>query len=167
MCDLSPVRNWLIATLVAIFAAVAIIVGAAIANGSWWYAWTALFGMLAAAAATGLAILFCGFALSALNTFCACAGSKCAGPCGNLRNVLIAANVVLGIQATACLAAALVAWIPVAGQPVMWIIIGALLIQTILIISAFAFMSQLATCQTSPPVPPTPPSPPKPPTPPR
>jgi len=163
MCDLSPVRNWLIATLVAIFAAIAIIIGAAIANGSWWYAWTAPIGMLAAAGATGLAIIFCGRALSALDTFCKCAGSSCAGPCGNLRSVLIAANVVLGIQATTCLGAAAAAWIPVAGQVVMWIIIGALVIQAGLIISAFAFMSQLATCQ-SPSAPPSPPTRPRPPT---
>lgn len=148
MCDLSPVRNWLIATLIAIFAAVAIIIGAAIANGSWWLAWTAPIGMLAAAGATGLAIISCGQAISALNTFCECAGPRCAGPCGNLRNVLVAANVVLGIQATTCLAAAAAAWIPVAGQVLMWIIIGALTIQAALIISAFAFMSQLATCQS-------------------
>ena len=48
MCDLSPVRNWLIATLIAIFAAISIIIGAAIANGSWWLAWTAPIGMAVA-----------------------------------------------------------------------------------------------------------------------
>jgi hypothetical protein len=158
MCDLTPVRNWLIATAAAIFVAVAIIVGAAIANGSWWYAWAAPFGMLAAAGATGLAILFCNRAIAALDTFCACAGPRCAGPCGNLRRTLVAAGVVLGIQATACLAAAAAAWIPVAGQVVMWTIIGALVIQAALIISAIAFMTQLATCQSAPaPTPPTPP----------
>ena len=134
MCDLSPVRNWLLAMLAAILAAVAIIVGAAIANGSFFVAWTAPAGMLAAAAATGLAILFCGLAASALDVFCNCAGASCAGPCGNLKDVLNAVRVMLGIQATACLAAALIAWIPVAGQPLMWIIAGALLIQAALII---------------------------------
>lgn len=163
MCDLTPVRNWLIATLVAIFAVVSVIVGAAIANGSWWLAWTAPFGMLAAAALTGVAIIFCGQAISALDTFCKCAGARCMGPCDNLRNVLNAARVVLGIQATSCLGAALAAWIPVAGQVVMWIIIGSLLIQAALIISAFAFMSQLATCQAAPAPPVTPPPPQKPP----
>ncbi len=155
MCDSTPVRNWLIAALVAVFAAVAIIIGAAIANGSWWYAWTSPIGMLAAAGVTGLALVFVNRAIAALDAFCACAGAACAGPCRNLRAVLVAAAAVLGIQAVACLAAALVAWIPIAGQPVMWIISGALLIQAALIISAFVFMSQLATCQTAtPPVPP-------------
>jgi hypothetical protein len=160
MCDLSPVRNWLYATLAAIVLAVAFIVGAAIANGSWWYAWTAPLPMLAAAAAAALAIFCCSSAISALDTFCACAGALCAGPCGNMRRVLVAANAVLGIQAIACLTAAAAAWIPVAGQVLMWIIIGALAIQVSLIVSAFAFMSQLATCQ----IPPTPPGKPKPPT---
>lgn len=162
MCDISPIRNWLIATLIAIIAAVAIIIGAAIANGSWWLAWTSPFGMLAAAGATGLAIVFCGRAISALDTFCECAGSSCTGPCRNLRSVLVAANVVLGIQATTCLAAAAAAWIPVVGQVIMWTIIGALTIQTALIISAFAFISQLASCQSTP-APPRPPTGPKPP----
>lgn len=149
MCDLSPVRNWLIATVAAIFGAVFIIVGAAIANGSWWYAWMAPLGMLAAAGATGLAIFFCGRALAALDTFCKCAGISCSGPCTNLRSVLIAAHVVLGIQTMACLYAAVAAWIPVVGQVVMWTIIGSLMIQGALIISALVFLSQLATCQLS------------------
>lgn len=170
MCDLTPVRNWLIATVVAIFAAVAIIIGAAIANASWWLAWTAPIGMAFAAAATGLAMLFCGFAKSALDAFCKCAAKSpaCASPCSSLGNVLAAAITVLGIQATACLWAALAAWIPGAGQFLMWIIIGSLVIQAALILSAIVFLNQLSTCQTSaPPVPPVPSGPPKPPTAPR
>jgi Ni/Fe-hydrogenase subunit HybB-like protein len=56
----TPVRNWLIACVAAILVAVATIVGAAVANGSWWYTYLSPFGMLAAAATTGLAMLFCG-----------------------------------------------------------------------------------------------------------
>jgi hypothetical protein len=162
VCDPTPVRDWLIATAIAILAAAAIVVGAAIANSSWWYAWTAPLAMLAAAAATSLAMFFCNRAVAALDTFCACAGSRCAGPCGNLRRTLVAAGVVLGIQATACLYAAAAAWIPVAGQVVMWTIIGTLVIQAALIMSAIAFMAQLATCQSAPA--PTPPMTPMPPT---
>lgn len=159
MCDLTPVRNWLVATLFAIFAVVGIIIAASIANGSFFLAWTAPAFMLAAAAVTGVAILFLALASSALDTFCKCAGPSCDGPCGNLKNVLAAAKVVLGIQATACLAAALIAWIPVAGLPLMWTILGALVVQAALIISAFAFLSQLSRCQLAPmgapPAPPT------------
>ena len=158
MCDISPVRNWLIATLVAIFAAVSIVIGAAIANNIWYLAWTSPIGMALAAGATGLAILFCGLAASALDTFCKCAGPRCAGPCGNLASVLVAARVVLGIQATACLWAALQAWIPGAGQFLMWIIVGAMLIQAALLISAIAFLSQLSSCQMAPTGPTGPPT---------
>jgi hypothetical protein len=149
MCDPGPLRNWLIGVAAAIFVAVAIIVGAAVANGSWWYTYLSPFGMLAAAAATGGAILICSQALSALDALCNCTGPKCAGQCANLRNTLRAAMVVLGIQATACLSVAIYAWIPGAAQPAQWAIIGALVIQAALIISAIAFLVQLSSCATA------------------
>jgi hypothetical protein len=65
--------------------------------------------------------------------------------------VLTAAKVTLGIQATACLWAALQAWIPVYGQGVMWTIIAALAVEFALIITAIAFLNQLDSCQTPPP----------------
>jgi hypothetical protein len=151
MCDPTPIRNWLTAILVAIIAAIALIVAAAIANSSFWLAWTSPGWMLAAAAATGAAALLCAGALSALETFCTCAGSSCAGACSNMRNTVNAARVVLGIQALTCLTAALSAWIPVAGQVLMWIIIGALVIQAALIASAIGFYAQLTSCATAAP----------------
>jgi hypothetical protein len=151
MCDPGPLRNWLIGLAAAIAVAVAIIIGAAVANGSWWYTYLSPVGMLVAAAATGGAILLCGQALSALDMFCNCTGPKCAGQCSNLRNTLQAAKIVLGIQAVACLTVAAYAWIPGAAQPAQWAIIGALLIQIALIISAIAFMAQLSSCGTARP----------------
>jgi len=146
MCDPTPIRNWLLGILAAIFGAIGLIVVAAVANGSFWLAWTSPGWMLAAAAATAVAAFLCGSALTALDVFCRCAGPKCAVACSNMRNTLNAARVVLGIQATACLTAALPAWIPGAGQVLMWIIVGALLLQAALIISAMAFYSQLTAC---------------------
>lgn len=154
MCDPGPLRNWLIAIAAAIFVAVAIIVGAAVANGSWWYTYLSPIGMLVAAAATGAAILLCGAALSALTTLCNCTGARCAGQCANLRNTLNAAMVVLGIQAIACLTVALYAWIPGAAQPAQWAIIGALIVLAGLIISAIFFMAQLSSCAAPKPPPP-------------
>jgi hypothetical protein len=150
MCDPIPFRNWLIGISVAIFAAAAIVIGAAVANGSYWYVYLSPIGMLVAAAATGGAILLCGQALDALNRLCTCTGDRCSGQCNNLRNTLNAARVVLGIQATACLTVAAYAWIPGAAQPAMWVIIGTLFIQAALIVSAIAFYAQLATCAASP-----------------
>lgn len=157
MCDLTPVKLWLAAILVAILAAVALIVSAAIVNSSFFEAYNAIWLMLAAAAASAGAALLCGAASSALDAFCACAkGSpKCAGPCGSLSTVLSAAKTVLGIQAMDCLWAALQAWIPVIGQIVMWVIIVALVVEFALIVSALAFLSQLDSCQAPTPKPPT------------
>ena len=106
----------------------------------------------------------CAMALSALDTFCACAGAKCSGQCGNMRNTLRAGLTVLGIQATACLTVAAYAWIPGAANPAQWVIIGALIVESALIIGAIAFYSSLAACATSAPAPPTPPMTPLPPT---
>lgn len=151
MCDWTPVRNWLIGIAAAIFVAAAIAVGAALVNNTYWYSWLAPVGMIVAAGATGGAILLCGAAISALDTFCACAGVRCSGACTNLRNVLNAARVVLGIQATACLTSALSAWIPGIGAVPIWVIVGALIAQAALIISAIAFMVNLSNCQTTSP----------------
>ena len=161
MCDPSPVRNWLIGPAATVASAAAIALGAAAVNNTGWYAWLAPAGMLVAAGLAGLAVVFCGMAIDALDVFCACAGSRCAGPCSNLRNTLNAARVVLGIQATACLAAAAIAWIPWAGSAPIYVIVGALIIQVGLVISAIVFMSQLASCQTDTvPAPPAPKAPP-------
>lgn len=137
----------------AIVVAAALALGAAAVNPSYWYSWLAPIGMLAAAAVTGGAVLLCTGAIGALDSFCACAGPKCAGQCGNLRRTLEAARIVLGIQATACLTAALSAWIPGIGAVPIWVIIGALVIQLALIVGAVAFMTQLASCQTTQPKP--------------
>jgi len=147
MCDLSPLRNWLIACAVAIAAAIATIIGAAVANVSW-YTYLSPIGMLVAAAFTGAAILACGMAISALDTFCACAGPRCTGQCNNMRTTLKAAMTVLGIQATACLTVAAYAWIPGAANPAQWVIIGALIIEAALIITVLGFFGALTACST-------------------
>lgn len=149
----------MIACAVAIFAAAAIVIGAAIANGSWWYTYLSPIGMLVAAAATGGAIVLCSQALSALDTYCACLGGRCDGACNNLRATLRAAMTVLGIQATACLTVAAYAWIPGAANPAQWVIIGSMFVQAALIIGAIAFYNALVTCglpSTRPPRPPAP-----------
>jgi hypothetical protein len=164
VCDPTPTRNWLIACAAAIVVAAATIIGAAIANGSYWYTYLSPIGMLVAAGLTGAAMGACAMALSALDTFCACAGAKCSGQCANMRNTLRAGLTVLGIQATACLTVAAYAWIPGAANPAQWVIIGALIVESALIIGAIAFYSSLAACATSAPAPPTPPMTPLPPT---
>ena len=151
MCDPTPIRNWLLAIVAAIVVAIALIIAAAVTNGSFWLAWQSPGWMAGAFAATALAALFCGFAIDALDVFCKCAGSKCSGECANMRNTLNAARVVLGIQALACLYAALQAWIPIYGLGVMIAIGAALVIQLGLIASAIFFFSALERCNNLPP----------------
>lgn len=137
--------------------AVGLIIVAAVLNLSFWKAYLSPFLMGGAAGATALAGLFCGFALTALDTFCACAGPTCKGACDNMRNTLKAVLVVLGVQTTACLVAALLAWIPVAGLPLMVAVGGALVAQVALIIAVLGFFAQLDNCQLAPPNPGKPP----------
>jgi hypothetical protein len=132
------------------FGVVLIIIGAAVANSSFYYAFTAPVGMIVAAAVTGIALFCCNQAIDALNAFCECAGRKCAGQCGNIKNTLVAMAAVLGIQVTACLIAAATAWVVVIGQAPMYVILGAFLIQIFLGIFALYFLSQLGNCQTVP-----------------
>jgi hypothetical protein len=153
VCDWTPVRNWLIGAAAAIVLAAVTALGAAAAGSSFYYSYLAPFGMLAAAAITAGAILLVTAAIGALDAFCACAGARCAGVCGNLRRTLDAARIVLGIQATAALTSAAAAWIPGIGQVPIYVIIGALFIQLALIISTIYFLTQLASCQTPPPPP--------------
>ena len=154
MCDPTPIRNWLIACAAAIALAIATIIGAAIANGSYWYTYLSPAGMIVAAVFTGAAIGACSMAISALDTFCACVGPRCSGQCGNMRTTLQAGRTVLGIQATACLTVAAYAWIPGAANPAQWVIIGALIIEAALIIGAIAFYSSLTSCAVPPVTPP-------------
>jgi hypothetical protein len=146
MCDPSPVRNWLFAVLAAVIGAIGFIGVAIATNGSFWLAWQSPGWMLAAAGSTGLAVVFCGFAVAALDRYCTCVGEHCSGACANLRNTINAARVVLGIQAMSCLAAALIAWIPGIGQPPMYAIAGALFLQVVLLVAAIAFYKNLVAC---------------------
>jgi hypothetical protein len=150
VCDPTPVRNFLIAVGVGLGVTIAIIAGAAVANDSWWSAWTSPFGMAAAGfAALGSGGLV-GLARSALDAFCACATRiACNGPCSSLRNLLTAMIATLGILATACFGAIFIAADSVVGDVAMWTISAALTVQLGLVISGGVFYDQLAKCQTT------------------
>ena len=146
MCDVSPVRTWLRATIAAIIAAAAIIGVAAVLNNSVFTSWKSAAWMVAGAGVTALAVVLCTRALVALDKACACLSPRCEGGCRNLRAAINAIRVVLGIQATAALAAVLPALIPYYAQTAMYAIIGALLLQIPLVISALVFLSRLDRC---------------------
>ena len=148
MCNPDPLRNWLIAIAGTIITA-ATTIGVAIAFNVSPRPDLAPFFMSTAAVLTGLAVLWCGFAINALNVLDACTGKRCIGQSGNIRRVLIAAVTVLGIQATACVIVALVSAVPFLSQPAMWVIFGALFAQAALLLTAVAFFNSLATCARS------------------
>jgi hypothetical protein len=144
------VRNWLLVTLASVLAAAGFIIAAAVANSSIQYAYLSPIFLGVAGGLTIVAGFLCGAALGALNTFCACAGARCATPCSSLRATLTAAMVVLGIQTSACLTAAFSAWIPFAGLVGIFAIAAPLFLQGALIFAAIAFLSQLSNCQAAP-----------------
>src|SRR5947209_8937624 len=100
-----------------------LIIGESVTTLSFWLAWQSPVWMGFAAGFTYAAAYLCSKALDALEVFCKCAGPKCAQECSSMRATLTASAAVLGIQATACLAAAFHAWIPIAGSVPMWIIL--------------------------------------------
>jgi hypothetical protein len=146
MCDTSALRNWLVAALAAIVVAIALIAAAAILNASFWEAKESPALMVLAAASSAAAAVLCGLALSALDDVCACLAPQCAGECFSVRGHIAAAIVVLGIQATAALAAVWPAAIPLAGLGPMDVIAGALVVQAALFVSSAFFLTQLDRC---------------------
>jgi hypothetical protein len=146
MCDIKPLRNWLLASLSGILVAIGLIVAAAIANNSFFGAPASPGLMITAGFVTAFAVVFVGLAINALDAYFRCLMGRCEGQCSNLRNLLNGVRVVLGIQAAACFVAAGIAWIPWAGAIPMYVILGALFLQLVLLVSGIAFVNALARC---------------------
>jgi hypothetical protein len=160
MCDDTAVKVWLGIAAGLVATAIALIIAAAVANGSFFGAWASPGLMLGAAAATGGAVVALGLAASAMQDYYDCLrrvgaiGTQCAGALANWMNNVAALKTVLGIQAAACVANAAIAWIPWGGQVQMWVILGALIAQAFLIASLAYFIVELNRC-----LPPSPPPP--------
>jgi hypothetical protein len=117
--------------------------------------------MLAALVVTGIGILCCTLARTALNTYCACAAAfpACKSACSSVGALLTGVQAVLGIEAVACLTAALWAYIPFLGIGPMLVIFGTMIAEFILILGAILLLSQLFSCQGKIPPPPSSPGP--------
>ena len=163
MCDPTALKYWLYACVAAAFVAVAIIVAAAIANGSLIGTGSAPVIMFSAAGISAAAAGLCGSALSALNTLCTCTGLRCASQCSTMRKILLAAASSLSVQAAACATVAAYAWIPFAALPAQWAIFAALLAVALTLLAALASLNSLASCASAPTAPPSPPGGPPPP----
>ncbi len=149
MCDSSAVRNWFLAIAGMMVVAAIIVIVAIGANTSIIQAEHATEFMLAALVAIAVAILFCTFARTALNTYCTCAAAfpACKSACSSVGALLTAVQTVLGIEAAACLTAALWAWIPFIGIGPMLIIFAAMIAEVGVIIGGIALLLQLFSCQ--------------------
>ncbi|HEX8467649.1 MAG TPA: hypothetical protein VF620_07585 [Allosphingosinicella sp.] len=146
MCDTTPLKICLAAALAAVVAALAFIAIAVVTNGSIWNVEQSPGWMLLAAGSSALAVGACVLALNSLGTLCACLAPQCAGECDNLRKLIHATWVVLGIQTTAAAAAAIPALIPFLGAVPMETIVSALLVQSALLLSHIVFVAALDNC---------------------
>jgi hypothetical protein len=148
MCDFNPVRNWLIAALVALGGAVSSVIFGLVwplfAPGAFW-------------AAAGWCALTIGFVLaadSALRAFCACASgsSACTGPCSTLRTLMTMLITAMIVAAAVCIATAVQGYNPWLG--------GLFLVDAFIVtgiaIAIIAYLVSLASCiaRSTPPTPP-------------
>jgi hypothetical protein len=148
-CDFTSTQNWLIAAGAGIAASAGFVASAAIANGSFFGAAASPLLMVAAGAAASGAAYALSQAIDALNQYCSClreSGRDCQGQCSNLGNNLQAIKVVMGIDATACFATAVWAWVPWAAQPAMLAILGAMILESFLVLSAVVFLVTVLQC---------------------
>jgi len=147
-CDSTPIRSWLIGAGGAITASAACVAAAAVANGSFFAAWTSPGWMAAAGAFASAGVACLGQADGAVDTHCAClsrAGKNC-GECRNCKNLIKAMMTVVGIDASACFGNAAIAWIPWAPQPAMWTIFGSLVAQGALVPAVVSAVVGLEKC---------------------
>jgi hypothetical protein len=157
MCSDSAVNYWLAAAAAALATAIGLVVVAIVANNSFWGAVASPGLMLAAGLAAAAAGLALNQARAAMRAYYECLlragaiGPQCEGWLLNWERNSMAIELVLGILAGSCATAAIVAWVPWAGQASMWPILGALVILVPLIASLFYFTAKLRRCLPDPP----------------
>jgi hypothetical protein len=148
-CDFTPTQNWLIASAAGITASAGFVGAAAVANGSFFAAAASPALLVAAGVAASGASYALSEAIDALNQYSSCLGESghmCQGQCRNLATNLQALKVVMAVDASACFGTALWAWIPWAAEPAILVILGAMIIQGILVASAIAFLVTVLQC---------------------
>lgn len=145
-CDPRPVERWLHAGNGLTAASLGFVIGAAVANNSFFGAVGSPGLMLGAAAAAAGAAGALGAAAGAAETYCRCLAGSCSGECANLTNALKGSAAVRGIQATARAAAAGIACIPWAGAAPMYVIAGALALEIGVLTIANLFLRNLKAC---------------------
>jgi hypothetical protein len=148
VCDTNPVRNWLIAIFVAIGVALFFVVAAAINNGDFFTAYLSPAAMTFAAAFSYIAMMFCSYALKAIEELWQCMRT-CWNENAALTNIMKGVQLALGVQTAACAVVAAYSWIPGLAQPALWAIIITLGAQALLIAGAIYQLVQLGQCAGS------------------
>ncbi len=121
---------------------------AAVLNNSFFGAPGAPAAMITAGALAAGAVALLKRSIDELDYFRQCGGvpRSCQGAFDNLTTNIAAIAVVMGIQASACLAAAGIAWIPWAGAAPMYVILAALIVQAGLIVSLAVYLAEFLAC---------------------
>lgn len=147
-CDFEPTRDWLLAAAGGVVTATGLVIAAAVANGSFFGAAGSPLLMAGAGVACTEASIALSQAKNALSQYCDCEAevfsAQCQGDCRNLQTNIQALEVVVGIEAAACVGTAVAAWIPWAAQPAMDL--ASLIVEAPLIASAIAFLAELLQC---------------------
>jgi hypothetical protein len=153
MCNFSMIDVYLTACGVGITAAL-ISLGIAIAlNNGFFSAPGSPVAMIAAGIATGVALGSIYLARGAFEEYLSCMelshrgiSALCESSISNFMNAIAALATILGIQTTACFAAAGIAWIPWAGQAPMWVILATLILQIPIITTLGIFFVDVKNC---------------------
>ncbi len=140
MCSMTNLNIWLGIALAFLLGSAGLVIAAIAVNSSIVGAFASQGLMDAAGIVATLAVIALATALITLISFCKCLKGRCAGQCSNLRNVILAAMTVLAIQAVLC-------FLPAGAS--MYAILGAMVVQVALIISAIAFGVSLSNCAES------------------
>ena len=160
MCDENPLNVLLGAAAFAVAAAITSLLVAIGLNGSFFGAGGAPGAMIAVAISSGAAAASLTGAIIAMNLWYSCmtaagthpaAAVPCKGLLGSFDAAAAAAATVLVLQGWAALAAAGVSWVPGLGLPPMWVILGALIAQSIAIAALVYFWRQTRACILSHP----------------
>lgn len=148
MCDIGTLQILLAASAASVTGAIIAIGVAAALNAGFFSAPGSPPAMITAAGFTVAAVASLVAARALVENYFQCMGAlpACLGDYNNFINAITALITVLGIQATASLVAAGVAWIPWGGLAPMAVIAGALTVQALLIPSLTVFWLSLESC---------------------
>lgn len=134
-----------------VVAAAASVGVAAVLNAGFFSAPGAPFAMVAAGAAASAAVGVLKSAIDDVQIYqkTGCCAADCISKADQLQSLLAGAATVVAAEASACYAAAGIAWIPWASQPAMQVILGAFILEIPLIATFGVLRSQLADCNAA------------------